>query len=1332
MMGDAYLVRASSGGSIPSDYSVVSKGLVMHRHHIGVALAALAVMAGTVLVGPAPTAAADPYSQVVVAGSHESELGCAGDWVTDCPQAQLTLRPDGVYAGTFDLPAGSYEYKIAVNGSWDVNFGADGAPGGANVAYTHPGGPISFYFDPVTKQFQNTSEGPIVTLAGSFQSEAGCASDWSTDCLATWLQDGDKDGVYEWSTSALPAGNYEAKVAHNLTWDENYGVGGEPGGANYTFATAAHKQVRFRYTISTHVLEIIVTDPPVAGTGEERAQWISADTIAWPTALLGGADPAQLTWSLHHSADATLALSDGAVQGGEAVALSYDPAGLTSADRERFPALANYLALHPVDLSTAATKKILTQQMSVLQQSGDTPTAFTGVQVPGVLDDLYSQKLAVTTLGISWNKTTPTFAIWAPTAQEATLTVWPEQGDAESYPAIRDEDTGAWTVVGNPGWKGSTYRWDVTVYAPTTNRIEHNSVTDPYSVALTTDSVRSVVVDLDDPAYRPTVWAKTPSPRIAQPEDRSIYELHVRDFSINDKTVPADLRGTYRAFTVDGAGTRHLKELAAAGMNTVHLLPTFDIASIPEKRADQATPPCDLASYAPASTEQQACIAAIAGTDGYNWGYDPLHYTVPEGSYATNPEGGARVDEFRQMVGGIHEDGLQVVLDAVFNHTAASGQNDKSVLDKVVPGYYQRLDAAGNVQTSTCCQNVATEHAAAQKLMVDSLVTWAREYKVDGFRFDLMGHHSRANLLAVRAALDKLTPGKDGVDGSKIYLYGEGWNFGEVADNALFVQAKQGELGGTGIGTFNDRLRDAVHGGNPTEADSTFEQGYGTGLGTDPNGNPVNGTTDAALQKLATQTDLVRLGLAGNLAAYSFETADGQTHRGDQIDYRGAPAGYATEPDEIINYVDAHDDLTLFDILATKLPQATAMKDRIRMNTLSLATATLSQSPSLWQAGTDLLRSKSLDANSYDSGDWFNRIDWTGQESTFGSGLPPAADSQANWDAFTPLLQDPALKPGPKDIADAEKQAMTLLKLKQSTPLFRLGSAERILQKVTFPGSGPGQAPGVITMSIDDKVGDDVDPALDGLLVVFNSSPTAVTQTLPGLAGRDYALSPIQANSGDSIVTKTAWNETTGAVTIPARTVAVLLDPAGNRSPVNTSAPTITGHPDVTKTLTASPGTWTPATDGGAIAYSYQWFKNGQPISHATRPAYRVAWGDQGAALTVRVSATQAGAGAATADSAPITARRVAVAIVSSTPTIATPTSDVTITVRVATAGGASTPAGTVSITLRNKTYQGTLEHGTAKIAVGKQPRGLHAVVATYPGDRAVSPTAGIGILIVR
>lgn len=1085
---------------------------------------------------------------VTVPGSHNSEMGCAGDWTPGCEAAKLTKRADGIYAGTFQVPAGTYEYKVALNGDWTVNYGANGVQDGPNVTYTTDGtAPVTFYWDPRTKVFSSTAEGPIVTLPGNLQSELGCPGDWAPDCMATFAQDGDKDGVYEFATDQLPTGNYELKVAHGLSWDENYGADGVRNGANIAFSATEGKLVTFRYTLATHVLEVVVADPPLAGTGAQRAYWLDADTLAWPPSLLGGADAADLSWTLEHSADAGLAVADGAVTGGgEPIGLEFDPAGLGDELAAQFPHLAGYLALRPVGLDRDGIAALLTEELQVAQRDGDSLTAFTGLQLPGVLDDLYAEGAASASLGASFEGDGTTLTVWAPTARSVSLQLWEAgaTGDPQVLPATFDAASGAWSVTDGAIEGGSEYRWLVEVFAPTTGEVEANSVTDPYSVALTVNSARTVVVDLDDPSLAPEQWAETPAPVVERPVDRAIYELHVRDFSITDETVPEAERGTYRAFTRDSAGTAQLRELADAGINTVHLLPTFDIATIEERRDQQATPDCDLATFGPASEEQQACINAIRDLDGFNWGYDPFHFQAPEGSYAVDPDGGARVAEFREMVGALHATGLQVVLDEVYNHTAASGQGGKSVLDKLVPGYYQRLNALGSVETSTCCQNVATEHAVAEKLMVDSVVLWAKEYKVDGFRFDLMGHHSKDNMLAVRAALDELTLAEDGVDGSKVYLYGEGWNFGEVADNARFEQATQGQLGDTGIGTFNDRLRDGVHGGSPVAGDSKFEQGFGTGLAGEPNGMP----TREGIRDLGQQTDLVKLGLAGNLRDFEFTGHDGVVKTGAEVDYNGAPAGYADQPDEVINYVDAHDNETLYDLGVFKLPTDTTMADRIRMNTLSLATATFSQTPSFWHAGTELLRSKSLDRNSYNSGDWFNRIDWTGQESTFGSGLPMKADNENHWEFMEPLLADPALKPGASDIAAAEASALDLLRVRSSVDLLQLGSAELIEQKVSFPNSGADATDGLIVMLIDDLVGEDVDPALEGAMVVFNASPEAITEQVDGLAGRDFALNEVQAGGADEVVKGTAWDAASGTLQLPARTAAVLVDeqePAG-------------------------------------------------------------------------------------------------------------------------------------------------------------------------------------------
>ena len=962
----------------------------------------------------------------------------------------------------------------------------------------------------------------------------------------------------------------------------------------------------FTYSI-TCTLDATAAFPPVAGSEEQRAYWVTPTLLAWPLSLLprgmdrevvvtDAGDPVPgsgLALRLITAPDGGAAAVHGSILGADGMpAPASTPlriiGNLPSEVLATHPHLEGYIALSATDATGAplldddAVTSALTGQVAIAQYVGlPDPTetadiggarldAFTGVQTAILLDHLYADAATRAELGVTFHDGRPSFALWAPTAQAVTLLTWetgdplgsvPEvPGPPRRTPAVRTAD-GRW-VVGNhpdqpadaderetsgtadaPIAAGCQYLWEVRVYVPSTLQVETNIVTDPYSTALTTDSTRSVAVDLADPRLSPKQWAETPAPAVRNDSARSIYELHLRDFSAADETVPPELRGTYRAFTVAGsAGVRHLAELARAGMNTIHLLPTFDIATIPEHRGSQRSPRIPVGAH-PASADQQAAVAEVADDDAYNWGYDPLHWGTPEGSYATegHQDGGARIVEFREMVGALHDLGLQVVLDQVYNHTAACGQDPRSVLDRVVPGYYHRLDAVGRVTSSTCCANTATENALCARLMVDSVVRWVRWYRVDGFRFDLMGHHPRAVMERVRAALDELTMETDGVDGRSVYLYGEGWNFGEVAGNALFVQATQGQLDGTGIGAFNDRLRDAVHGGGAFDPDHRVFQGFGTGLLTQPSGLDHRSWNDQSAD-LAHRTDLVRLGLAGNLKDYVMTVSDGTVRRGIDLIHNGAPAAFASHPQENVNYVDAHDNETLYDLLAYKLPQGMPVAERVRMNTVCLATVTLAQSPAFWSAGTELLRSKSLDRDSYNSGDWFNAIDFTGQSNGFGRGLPPASRNEGSWAIQGPLLQDDWLRPSPEEIAAARSQALDLLRLRASTPLFSLGSTRLIQDKLTFPGAGFGAPAGVIVMLIDDtRGGHDVDPELDAVLVVINASGQTLTQPLPELVGRDFRLSPIQAEGADEVVRRTGFDRASGTISVPARTVAVLV-----------------------------------------------------------------------------------------------------------------------------------------------------------------------------------------------
>ncbi|MGW0313609.1 pullulanase-type alpha-1,6-glucosidase [Streptomyces flavidovirens] len=847
-----------------------------------------------------------------------------------------------------------------------------------------------------------------------------------------------------------------------------------------------------------------------------EAQWIDKDTVVWKVKATEATSQ-----QLVYARGGGISVVDGALSD-EGRWLRLSSSALTDAQKAKYPHLKDYPAFTVDPRDRDRVRESLRGQIIATQRAANGALlAATGVQLPGVLDDTYSPAATKAALGPVFHKGRPALSLWAPTAQHVALEL-----DGRTVPMRRDDRSGVWSVTGTKSWTGKPYRYVVKVWAPSVQKVVTNKVTDPYSTALTADSARSLVVDLTDPELAPKGWSTLKKPAATPLRDAQIQELHVRDFSIADRT--AKHPGEYLAFTDRGSkGMKHLDKLAKAGTSYVHLLPVFDIGTIPEKKADQQRPACDLSVYAPDSDEQQACVAKAAAKDAYNWGYDPLHYTVPEGSYASDPDGTRRTVEFRRMVQGLNNSGLRTVMDVVYNHTVASGQADKSVLDKIVPGYYQRLLADGSVATSTCCANTAPENTMMGKLIVDSLVTWARDYKVDGFRFDLMGHHPKANILAVRKALDELTVARDGVDGKKIILYGEGWNFGEIADDARFEQATQKNMAGTGIATFSDRARDAVRGGGPFDDDPGV-QGFASGLYTDPNSSAANGTPAEQKARLLHYQDLIKVGLTGNLAAYTFTDTAGRTVKGSEVDYNGAPAGYASAPGEALAYADAHDNETLYDALAFKLPRETSAADRSRMQVLAMATAALSQGPALSQSGTDLLRSKSLDRNSYDSGDWFNAIHWDCRDGNgFGRGLPPAADNKPKWPYAEPLLTTPSLTPDCRNIEGASAAYEDLLKIRTTEKTFSLASADQVQKAVSFPLSGKEETPGVITM----RAGD--------LVVIFNATPSEQQQRLTGPADTPYALHPVQASGADTTVRKSTYDPTTATFTVPARTVAV-------------------------------------------------------------------------------------------------------------------------------------------------------------------------------------------------
>ncbi|MBN2566427.1 MAG: pullulanase-type alpha-1,6-glucosidase, partial [Candidatus Eisenbacteria bacterium] len=860
-----------------------------------------------------------------------------------------------------------------------------------------------------------------------------------------------------------------------------------------------------------------------------RAHWVDARTLAMTIRKREGE-----VYQLHSSPDASLALTPDGVVGGDSVTLTLDPSGLSPAVQAKFPHLKGYAALTIPDSFSDFIPAALKGQLAVSVMSADGKLlSATGVQIPGVLDDLYAYDGP---LGVTWGGGTPTITVWAPTAQLVAVRLFDASGDSEPSAVIpMSEKNGVWTTIGQPDWKGKFYLHEVTVFAPTTGAIERNVVTDPYSRCLSMNSTKSQIVDLDDAELKPAGWDELAKPPLAAPEDIVIYELHVRDFSANDPTCPKEYVGTYRAFTVDSNGTRHLSALAEAGLTHLHLLPTFDIASVNEDKSRWLYPG-DLTQYSSDSDRQQAAVAAVSDQDPYNWGYDPYHYGVPEGSYSTDPDGSMRIIEFRRMVKSLADMGLRVVMDVVYNHTHASGVADMSVLDKVVPGYYHRLNRDGLVETSTCCQNTATEHYMMERLMVDDLVHWARDYKVDGFRFDLMGHHMKRNMEKARDALYALTPAADGVDGQAVYIYGEGWDFGEVQGGKRGVNATQANMAGTGIGTFNDRMRDAIRGGSAFS--DRREQGFATGMFTDPNGyNQGTGPDRATLLK---QSDRIRVGMAGNLKDYRFTDHTGREMRGGLMEN----VGYTDDPSEVINYCSAHDNETFFDKVQYAAAQTATAAERARIQNIALSLVGLGQGIPFFHAGSDVLRSKSMDTDSYNSGDWFNRVDWSYEMNNFGVGLPVAEKNHDRWNIIRPLLARPDIKPGADEILSTVHHFREILRIRKSSPLFRLRTAKDINDRVRFLNTGPDQIPGLIVMEVSDDVAGSaqLDPANQRVVALFNASKEVVSFKHLEFEGVPLELHPVLMSSHDETVKQSTFEPDKAVFTIPARTTAVFVE----------------------------------------------------------------------------------------------------------------------------------------------------------------------------------------------
>ncbi|KAL9318069.1 hypothetical protein ACSQ67_014586 [Phaseolus vulgaris] len=945
-----------------------------------------------------------------------------------------------------------------------------------------------------------------------------------------------------------------------------------------------------------------------------RAYWVTEFLIAWNVDVANGS-----SCHLIASKNASLTIANCQIQGEDLkIELQEDRAGLPANVVEKFPHIRGYKAFKLP--STLDVKPLLKSQLAVaIYDSDDKCRNCTGLQLPGVLDELFSYDGP---LGALFSEEAVSLYLWAPTAQAVRAYIYKDpSGDDPIEIVCLEEENGVWRTKGRKSWEHCYYVYEVCVYHHSTLRVEKCYANDPYARGLSSDGGRTFLLNLDSDDLKPDGWDNLANekPTIHSFTDISIYEMHIRDFSASDLSVQPSFRGGYLAFTLlDSAGVLHLKRLSSAGITHVHLLPSFQFAGVDDQKENwryvvttfsihlitQSWKVCHLILISNKLSSQLS--KTLMGTIGGK--VQPCSLGVPKGSYASNPNGPYRTIEFRKMVKALNHIGLRVVLDVVYNHLQGSGPlEEHSVLDKVmnyhecfciVPGYYLRRNRDGFIENSTCINNTASEHFMVERLILDDLVHWALNYKIDGFRFDLMGHIMKRTMVKAKTALHSLTKEKDGVDGSSIYMYlfpnvgfyeldlfmnffvifipllsliwmfrcctlasysffntlfiliekryGEGWDFGEVAKNGRGINASQFNLPGTQIGSFNDRIRDAILGGSPFG--HPLQQGFVTGLLLQPNGHD-HGTEANAKSMLDTSMDHIQIGMAANLQDFVLTNCEGEEVKGSEIlTYDGTPVAYASCPIETINYVSAHDNETLFDIVSLKTPMDVTVTERCRINHLATSIVALSQGIPFFHSGDEILRSKSLDRDSYNSGDWFNRLDFTYNSNNWGVGLPPQEKNEKNWPLMKPRLANPSFRPEKIHILAAVDNFLNLLRIRYSSPLFRLKTENAIKQRVSFHNTGPSWVCGVIVMSIED--GHDgfpglsqLDPIYSFIVVVVNASPKEVSFVSPALQSRSLQLHPIQVSSSDDLVKSSRYETSSGCFVVPQRTTAVFVEP---------------------------------------------------------------------------------------------------------------------------------------------------------------------------------------------
>ena len=512
-------------------------------------------------------------------------------------------------------------------------------------------------------------------------------------------------------------------------------------------------------------------------------------------------------------------------------------------------------------------------------------------------------------LGLTYTAQSSTFRIWSPLAEAAEVIFYnqPIGGEPVHQAAMQRGKSGTWHITINGDHKGKYY-----VFKVRNKHIWSMEVPDPYVKLVGTNGRRGVVGDLRE--TDPLGWEKEVAPPFGNgspsPVDAVIYELHIRDASIHHSS-GINAKGKFLGLTETGTrnasglstGLDHLKEF---GVTHVHLLPSYDFSSVDESKPD---------------------------TPQYNWGYDPLNYNAPEGSYSSNPvDGLTRVREFKNLVKVFHENGLRVVMDVVYNHTMFT---ETSWFEQLVPGYFYRRKADGTFSNASACGNeTASERPMMRKFMIESLKYWVQEYHVDGFRFDLMGIHDIETMNIISRELHAIKP--------DILLYGEGWTAGSspLPENLRALKQHAARL--DGIAVFSDDIRDGIKGSVFVHEEKGFVSGR-TGM-----------------------EQTIRFGVVASTAHPQVDFT--------KVNYSKAP--YAASPQQVISYSECHDNHILRDKLDISAPFATE-KERIEMQKLANTVVLTSQGIPFLHAGSEFLRTKKGVENSFDSGDRINAIDWS-------------------------------------------------------------------------------------------------------------------------------------------------------------------------------------------------------------------------------------------------------------------------------------------------------------------------------------------------------------------